>query len=179
MNELFILDFIQEHLRCGFLDTVMPVITLLGEAGIFWILCTLLYLIQPKTRKTGFVMAAALVADLVLCNIILKPMVARIRPYDLNPAVVLLVRKPTDYSFPSGHTAASFAIVSALFFEKRKSWIPALILSCLIAFSRLYLYVHYPTDVLGGIAVGILAGWIGFLVVHWILRKRKAREERS
>ena len=76
------------------------------------------------------------------------------------------MKKPTDYSFPSGHTAASFAAVTALFFAKEKYRYPALVLAVLIAFSRLYLYVHYPTDILGGILVGILCGVIAYLITR-------------
>lgn len=159
-----ILDWIQLHLRCGFLDTVMPLITKLGDAGILWIVLTILLLLIPKTRKTGITMAAALIFDVLLCNLLLKPLIARVRPYDINTAVSLLIAPPTDFSFPSGHSAVSFAATTALFFKKDRLWIPALILSVCIAFSRLYLYVHYPTDVLAGILLGILTGWLGYLI---------------
>lgn len=110
-------------------------------------------------------MALALIADLILCNGILKNLVARTRPYDVNTVVNLLIEKPVDYSFPSGHTAASFAAVTALYLAgEKKLWKPALVLSILIAFTRMYLYVHYPTDILGGIAVGIISGYIGFFI---------------
>ena len=112
--------------------------------------------------------------DALLCNLILKPLVARIRPYDVNTAVQLLVSKPVDYSFPSGHTAASFASVVALFMAgERKLWKPALVLAVLIAFSRLYLYVHYPTDVLGGLILGLIAGYLGSRLVLWLMAKRE------
>ena len=111
---------------------------------------------------------AALLVDLVVCNGILKPLVHRIRPFDVKTGVELLVNRPTDYSFPSGHTAASFASVMALYLAgEKKLWIPTLVLAVLIAFSRLYLYVHYPTDVLGGIAVGAVAGALGY----WLVKK--------
>lgn len=161
--EFAILDFIQNHLRSDVGDMVMSSITRLGDAGIFWILMTAVLLLYPKTRLLGAAAAAALVTDLVCCNLILKPLVARTRPYEINTAIELLVSKPTDYSFPSGHTAASFAVVLALYFMKAKRlWIPSLILAILIACSRLYLYVHFPTDVLGGVLVGIFAGYVGY-----------------
>src|SRR5699024_9151019 len=97
-----------------------------------------------------------LCVDALLCNVVLKPMIARIRPFDVNTAVQLLVSAPRDYSFPSGHTAASFAAVSALYFAgEKKLWKIFLVFAVVIAFSRMYLYVHYPTDILGGIFLGI------------------------
>ena len=120
-------------------------------------------------------MAVALIADLIICNVILKPIVARIRPYSINQTVHLLVTPLKDYSFPSGHTAASFASVSALYFAGRKRMAAGtLIVSVLIAFSRMYLYVHYPTDVLGGLIIGLLCGWIADVIIKKIA-ERKAK----
>ena len=125
------------------------------------------------------VVLAALVLDMVLCNGILKPLVGRARPFTANPSIQLLVSKPADYSFPSGHTAAAFAAVSALFFAgEKKIWKGALVLAVLIAFSRLYLYVHYPTDVLGGAVVGAFAAWGAVRIVkHGLVRKAKKAEK--
>lgn len=141
----------------------MVFITRLGDAGIIWIVLSIVLLLIPKTRKSGAVMVAALVVDVLLCNIVLKNLVARTRPYDVNTGVHLLVAKLHDYSFPSGHTAASFASVTALYLAgEKKLWKFALVLACLIAISRLYLYVHYPTDVLGGILFGVISGYLGY-----------------
>lgn len=160
--ELSILDWIQT-LHTPFLDKIMAFITRLGDAGIIWIVLSIVLLLIPKTRKSGAVMVAALVVDVVLCNIVLKNLVARTRPYDVNTGVHLLVAKLHDYSFPSGHTAASFASVTALYLAgEKKLWKFALVLACLIAISRLYLYVHYPTDVLGGILFGVISGYLGY-----------------
>lgn len=180
--ELAILDFIQSNLRCGILDSVMTFITGLGNGGKIWIACTILLLLIPKTRKVGLGMGIALALEIVCCNVILKPFVARIRPCDINTAVQLLIERPTDYSFPSGHTAASFAAASALYFTMKvsqvdgsdsghlthlkKLWIPAAVLAGLIGFSRLYLYVHYPTDVLAGALLGIMMGWFGSVLAN-------------
>ena len=160
--ELSILDWIQT-LNTPFLDKIMVFITRLGDAGIIWIVLSIVLLLIPKTRKSGAVMVAALVVDVLLCNIVLKNLVARTRPYDVNTGVHLLVAKLHDYSFPSGHTAASFASVTALYLAgEKKLWKFALVLACLIAISRLYLYVHYPTDVLGGILFGVISGYLGY-----------------
>lgn len=159
--ELSILDWIKT-LHTPFLDKIMVFITRLGDAGIIWIVLSIVLLLIPKTRKSGAVMVAALVVDVLLCNIVLKNLVARTRPYDVNTGVHLLVAKLHDYSFPSGHTAASFASVTALYLAgEKKLWKFALVLACLIAISRLYLYVHYPTDVLGGILFGVISGYLG------------------
>ena len=160
--ELSILDWIQT-LHTPFLYKIMVFITRLGDAGIIWIVLSIVLLLIPKTRKSGAVMVAALVVDVLLCNIVLKNLVARTRPYDVNTGVHLLVAKLHDYSFPSGHTAASFASVTALYLAgEKKLWKFALVLACLIAISRLYLYVHYPTDVLGGILFGVISGYLGY-----------------
>ena len=162
--EIQILDWMQ-NIRTPFGDIIVPLISGIGNAGIIWIALTLVLLVIPKTRRSGLIMALALIADLILCNGILKNLVARTRPYDVNTVVNLLIEKPVDYSFPSGHTAASFAAVTALYLAgEKKLWKPALVLSILIAFTRMYLYVHYPTDILGGIAVGIISGYIGFFI---------------
>ena len=171
--ELRFLDFLQT-IHTPLLDKILAFITSLGNAGIIWIVLAVVLLILPKTRKTGIIVAAALLMDLILCNLILKNLVARVRPYDVNTAIAILIKKPLDFSFPSGHTAASFATMTALFLAKmKKAWIAALVLAVLIAFSRLYFYVHYPTDVLGGAVVGILSGIIGYAIVEKIDKRRK------
>ena len=175
--EFAILDFIQNNIRCGILDFIMPKITALGNAGILWILLTLVFLISKKYRKTGIVMMIALILDLLFCNIILKPVVARTRPYDINTAVTLLINKPGDYSFPSGHTAASFASIAAMYFTKTQYRTIALLLGIIIAFSRLYLYVHFPTDVLGGAIIGVFCGWLAFKIYKNYIENRKTVKE--
>ncbi len=169
--DLPILDWIAEHLSSGFLDKVMPVITLLGDGGIFWIAIAVVLLIFKKTRKAGLSMGAALLMGLVVCNLIMKPGFARIRPYDyqwevFGREIPLLIEAQHDFSFPSGHTIASFEGATALFLFNKKVGIPALILAALIAFSRLYLYVHYPTDVLTSIVLGVAFGILGTLLVN-------------
>ena len=174
--EFRILDFIQ-GMRTPVGDAVMCFITKLGNAGMIWIVLAVILLLIPKTRKTGIIILAALCIDLVVCNGILKNLYARIRPCDVNTQIQLLIARPDDFSFPSGHTAASFAAVAALYFSgERKLWKPALVLACLIAFSRLYLYVHYPTDILGGILVGIAAGYIGYVMNQKWLKWNKTLE---
>jgi undecaprenyl-diphosphatase len=181
--DLPILDWIQANLQSAFMDFIMPIITLFGDAGIFWIACAVVMLIFPKTRKIGLGMGFALVMGLLVCNIMLKPMVARMRPYDYQINVLkkswsdilvagqLLVGKQSDFSFPSGHTIASFEACTVLMLGNKKLGIPATILAILIAFSRLYLYVHYPTDVLVSIVLGTLFGILGWMISKALARK--------
>lgn len=159
--ELAVLDWLQAHLRCDFLDAVMPWISRICDHGEIWILLAAVLLLLRKHRWTGMSLSFALILDLICCNIVLKPLVGRVRPFLVNTAVELLTAPPADASFPSGHTAASFAAVFALRASGSPLWKPALVLAAGIAFSRLYLYVHWPTDVLGGILVGAAAGWAG------------------
>ena len=171
---MILLDQIQQYLANDFLNLLIPRVSSLGDAGLIWIVLSVLLLLFPKTRKAGLASGIALLFMLVTGNMILKPLVARLRPFAVNTAVELLIPPPTDFSFPSGHTYASFASASAIFRNSRRIGIPSLILASLIAFSRLYLYVHYPTDVLFGILLGILAGWIGNRLSERLLRQRRA-----
>ena len=158
--EIEILSMLQK-IRTPLLDIFMSNITKLGNAGIVWILLTIVLLLIPKTRKSGLILASALIVDLILCNGILKPLIARIRPFDVNSA---------------GHTAASFTAVMALYLAgEKKLWKIALVLAVLIAFSRLYLYVHYPTDVLGGIITGAIAGYIGYKLTFIVQSKHRKK----
>jgi undecaprenyl-diphosphatase len=168
--DLPILDWIAANLWCPFLDAVMPVITLLGDAGIFWIAIAVVLLFFPKTRKIGLGMGAALVLGLLVCNLTLKPLTARIRPYDyqmehFGVTIKLLIEAQHDFSFPSGHTIASFEAATVLLIHNKKAGIAAIVLACLIAFSRLYLYVHYPTDVIVSVILGIGFGILGNFLV--------------
>ncbi len=178
-SELVILDFIQEHFRCAFLDVLLPFITMLGDAGIIWIVAAVVMLFFKQTRKTGLTMGVALIIGLALGNGVLKNVVGRIRPYDVNTEVQLLVERLSDKSFPSGHTLASFEAAGVLMIcDRRRFGYAALALAIVIAFSRLYLYVHYPTDVLAGIILGLLFAFLAYLIVNALYKKFKwDREE--
>ncbi len=170
--DLPILDWIQANMANPFLDMIMPWITLLGDAGIFWMIVAAVLAITKKYRKIGFGMAIAMALGLLVCNVTLKPLVGRIRPYDfqetLGVTINLLIEKQHDFSFPSGHTIASFEACTVILLGSRKLGIPATLLAILIAFSRLYLYVHYPTDVIASVILGTFFGVIGYLVTHKI-----------
>ena len=171
--DLPILDWIAANMRNPILDAAMPIITLLGDAGIFWIVVSVLLMFTKKYRKLGLGMAFAMVMGLLICNVYLKPTIARIRPYDfqeqyLGVVIELLIDKQHDFAFPSGHTIASFEACTVLLLGSKKLGIPATILAILIAFSRLYLYVHYPTDVIASIVLGTIFGIIGYFLAQKI-----------
>lgn len=186
--EANIVFWIQENLRVAALNPVMTAITSLGNAGIFWILLTVLLLIFKKTRKIGICCALGLIFDLLAVNICIKPLVGRVRPYVTLDTIVPLGHLSSDFSFPSGHSAASFACAWALFRSAKKKYgVPALVLALLIALSRLYVGVHYPTDVFFGILIGIGVGELGaragkFIwkkIMRSIKRKKHARARRA
>ena len=189
--DLPILNWIQAHLQSTVLDFIMPYITILGDAGIFWIACAVILMLIPKHRKAGFSMGIALIFGVVVCNMILKPLVGRIRPYNYNLEVLklqwqdflvhgkLLVETPHDFSFPSGHTIASFEASVALYKNNKRLGIPALILASLISFSRMYLYVHYPTDVIASVILGTVFALIANWIVHSIFAKLSRPQRRA
>lgn len=144
-------------------DILMP---LISDGYVIWFVLAAVLLIRKETRKAGVIVIAAMVIDYTFCNLLLKNLIQRTRPCDVNTAITLLVSRPTDYSFPSGHTALSFAALTGIWLTGtfRKWRIPLLIFACLIAFSRMYLYLHYPTDILGGIAVGVFCGWLSYQI---------------
>ena len=178
--DLPILDWIAANLWCPVLDAVMPVITVLGDAGIFWIALAAIFILLPKHRKMGLSMGLALLMGVVLCNMILKPAVGRIRPYDyqlefFQRTIPLLIERQHDFSFPSGHTIASFEAAVAMLICNKKLGIPAMILAVLIAFSRMYLYVHYPTDVIASVILGTGLAFLAVFLVNkgWALWENK------
>lgn len=169
-----ILLFIQDAVRNPVLDPVMKVITSLGNAGILWIILTILLLIPEKTRKVGMMSACALLASLLVNNILVKNLAARARPYNAIEGLIPIVTKPSEFSFPSGHAASSLASAS-VFYRKlpKKYGIMAVVIAVLISLSRLYVGVHYPTDVIAGIISGIGCSYLGEWTVVFAEQKKK------
>jgi len=151
-----ILFFIHDNLRNPTIDRVMVFITSLGDAGFLWILITFLLLAQKRYRKCGIFLVCALILEQLICNDILKPLIGRVRPCNKFPDVVLLIHRMHTASFPSGHTMNGFVSATILFYFHRSLGIVAYAIASLIAFSRLYLFVHYPSDVLAGAVFGVI-----------------------
>jgi undecaprenyl-diphosphatase len=152
-----ILLFIQEFLRFEWLNPIVLFLTSLGNAGAVWILLTALLMIQKKYQKAGISMAISLLLGFLLTNVLLKNWVCRPRPYVMIPELDALVTA-MDWSFPSGHSTSSMAAAAVMFCRMpRKMGIPAMALAVLICLSRLYVGVHYPSDVICGAGIGVLA----------------------
>ena len=175
-----VLNWIQEHVCTPVLDVLFPVITYFGEKGIFYIAVALVFLFFKKTRKTGIMMGLALLLGVTLGNVVVKNIFLRVRPYDLEGALRqagdLLIGVQPDTSFPSGHSLAAFESATVLMYRDRKFGIPALILAVGIALSRMYLYVHFPTDVIAGALLGILFGILGIVIVNVVLKKLEEKK---
>ena len=153
-----ILHWIQSTLICPLMDFLMPKITLLGNGGVIWILAVVILLCTKKYRRQGAVLLLGLLCGLLVGNVCLKHLVARARPCWLDESVHLLIASPTDYSFPSGHTLSSTISATILTKADRRFGYAAIPLAVLLAFSRLYLFVHFPSDVLVGAVLGLVIG---------------------
>ncbi len=165
-----VLLWIQEHIRRDFLDPVISLITHLGDAGWFWILLSALLLFSKKYRKIGLTGLIALFIGFLITNLWLKNMVMRIRPYEVIEGLTLIGRKAHDFSFPSGHSTASMAASTVfLVLMPKKFGIAAFLLGIFICFTRLYIGIHYPTDVLAGMLIGFAAAFAAI----WIMKKRE------
>lgn len=179
--------WIQENLRNDFLTPIVTFITHLGDHGYLWIALLLVLLVIPKTRRAGLIGAATLLLTFLLNNQVLKVLVGRTRPYEVIEGLSILIKKPGEFSFPSGHTANSMCVGVSLwmisqkcqalgdkklYFPKAAGWF-FLILSILIGLSRLYVGVHYPTDVLGGAVLAIFDAVLVFGIYKKILEKKK------
>lgn len=169
--ELQILHMIQGW-HNDILDAIMVAFTTFGNAGLGWIAIGLILTIIPKTRKCGFSVLLAMLVTHIIGNIIVKPIVARPRPFLADPSVELIVKAPSSFSFPSGHSASSFTAALTIFFYYKKSGVIALLAVATIAFSRMYLFVHYPTDVL----CGVLLGCVDACLIYWGFSKWMKRK---
>lgn len=170
--DIAILNFIREFLRCTFFDVTMTFLSAIGEGGIVWIVISLIMLFFRKTRSWGIMLLLAMLLGYLIGEVAVKNIVCRVRPCYIVD-IQMIVSKPRSYSFPSGHSCSSFAAATVLLKMNKHFGIPALVLASLIAFSRLYNYVHYPTDVLCGIILGVLCA----LIVCYLFKKFKWQEK--
>lgn len=153
-----ILLFVQDNIRTPALTAVMRLFSLLGDMGIMWIALGLALLAFARTRRRGAAMLGALAAEYVICDLVIKKLVLRPRPYLVIAPLELLVAPESSTSFPSGHSASSFvcAYMLARMFGRKGTW--AYLPAALIALSRIYVGVHYPSDVVTGVLLGTLIG---------------------
>ncbi len=158
--EFGILNAIQ-NLHCPPLDAVMIFASYLGSCAVVWILAALLLLFRKDERKFGLIIALAMILGLLTGSLVLKHVFLRERPFNnplgmLSAAQLFIPPPPDRYSFPSAHSVTSFAAAAGLFMWNKRAGAAALALAAVIAFSRIYLYVHFPTDILAGAVLGVL-----------------------
>jgi len=173
--DMRIIEFVHGSMQSSLLDKVMPFVSRLGNGGLIWIGIAVLLMAGRRYRQAGFMVICALMLGAVMGELLLKNIFQRMRPFVNAPHFQLLIRTPlTRYSFPSGHTTSSFAAAGIIFRTVDSKLIKGFVLfvACSIAFSRLYLLVHYPTDILGGIGLGLLSSYI---VYRWFLHGAKNR----
>ena len=158
-----VITAIYENVHSAFLTMFFRIVTLLGEGGIFWIAVAVILLFFKQTRRSGICIGASLLIGVIVGNGIIKNVVARPRPYDAIAGIESVVSHLSDYSFPSGHSLCCFEAATALAMNRTKWAIPAYVGAVLVAVSRLFLFVHYPTDVICGALLGVLFGVLGSL----------------
>ena len=176
--DLAVFEWVQS-IQSHFLTAIMTTVTTLGDEGIIFIVLGLVLLCTKKYRKAGVSILVALVVMLVLNNLVLKELIARPRPFNLDPETYAWwhevykypyfnIHQPSSYSFPSGHTSSAFAAAIALLCHDRKLGIPTTVFAALMGFSRIYVEVHYCTDVIGGAIVGIIYARLGVLIAKFL-----------
>lgn len=174
--ELEILDFIRGHIRNGFLDAVMPFVTMCGNLGIFWVAFALVISAKAKYRRCSITMLIGLIAGVLIGNLMVKNAVRRDRPCWIIDIQDMLIANPQDFSFPSGHTLSSFCAASILYYYDKRLGIPSFGVAILIAFSRMYLYVHFPTDIIGGAFLGIIVACLTIKTTNKYVFKERSGE---
>ena len=173
-----ILLWVQDGVRSDALTPVMKVITYMGDKGILWIVLTLVLIAIKRTRRVGLTCALAMIFGLLFTNLVIKNWVARTRPYEVFDELTLIINKQHDFSFPSGHATNSLATATVMFCMLPRKWgVPALIMAILISLSRIYVGVHYPTDILGGAIIGVGSAFLAMKLTPKIIKRlpEKAR----
>lgn len=173
-----VMAFIQTHFHNTVTDTVFPIITSLGEAGIGWIVLSLVLLCFKKTRRTGGLVLIAMTVTLLFGELTLKNIICRLRPCNVFTDFPMLIARPTSYSFPSGHTSSSFAAALILTLRHKKVGWLAYIRQCSSRSPCIFLFVHYPTDVLAGILLGTLAALLTYFAAKADSKTNRQRSAR-
>lgn len=171
--DIQIIQFVQAHFHNTYTDFIFSLLTSLGNSGVIWIAAAVLLLISKKYRRYGVLLLIALALTHVLGEYIIKPLVARPRPFADFPGHPLLIPPPAGFSFPSGHSASSFCAATVLWKTNRRFGPPALVLAILIAFSRVFLFVHYPSDVIAGAILGIICAFLSKMLLSGFLFAKK------
>ena len=173
--ELKFLHFLQS-IHNPILDSIMLFFTNSGNIIMILILISIVY---PKTRRIGIQMYLALFISILIVNCGMKPFITRCRPCWLEPGVKMLIELPQSHSFPSGHSSTFFAMATAVFLSNKRFGIPTLAVASIVAFSRLYLFAHWPTDVMGGIFTGVLSGVLSFLIIDALINifRKKVKDK--
>lgn len=177
--DMSILKFISEHMQNPFLDMLMPLVSDLGYGGAIWVIFTILLLISKKHRRTGVVLLLSILLGYIFCELVLKNIFQRPRPFMAAPYLQLIVDKPGSFSFPSGHTTIAFAFLGGILktVKDLKVILPVAVLAFAITFSRMYLLVHYPTDILGGAVLGLVCSYMAYKIyiiqeIKWLKEKK-------
>nr|WP_248484790.1 phosphatase PAP2 family protein [Tepidibacter aestuarii] len=168
MIDISLLNFVHNYFQNDIFDKIMPIISFLGNGGIIWIIISLILITNKKYRKVGMLSFFALILSTILVEGILKNLMQRPRPFIEFTNINLLIKKPLSYSFPSGHATSSFAAAGVIGNMIRKYKVLTMILAGLIAFSRVYLFVHYPVDVIAGIILGLI---LSYLITYKFIKK--------
>lgn len=158
--DINILKIIHDYSQNKIFDTIMPFITALGNLGVVWIAISIILILNKRYRTIGLMCISAMILNAIVGEGILKHLIQRPRPFVTMPTIQLLIPEPRSFSFPSGHTSTSFVAVGIICSQLRRYKVQVIVLACLIAFSRLYLFVHYPSDVLAGIVQGLVCAKI-------------------
>ncbi len=170
-----ILDWIQQNLRCPFMDFLMPKISMIGEFGIVWLVIGIIMLCFRKTRRCAILMLISTLAVYCFGELFLKNQICRVRPCNIRPYLDIPVERPSSYSFPSGHTSSAFSCAVMILMNHRVGGVFALMLAIVIAFSRLYNYVHFPSDVLAGALLGAVFAVITYFIARLVVPPKRGR----
>lgn len=175
--DFYILDFLQTMARSGFWDRFFPFFTSLGDPFMFVCYAAILLVIS-KTRRDGFMVSAGMLTGLLLGELLIKNLVQRARPCWIKPEVILLVKNPKDYSFPSGHTMTMTIFTFILVYNHPKLAFGLVPAALLLAYSRMYLYLHFPSDILAGIILGLAIGFLTVKLTPKVEKKIEIRKEK-